>query len=263
MRAHIDEFIGRSPRRSVVVEVHEPVSASWSRNADTEHPAASLVKVPLVGALLVAMSEDETIAGIRVRPADLAATAYPTVRSAFAGSALTMPELAALAIVSSDNAAADLILEHLGPEPYERFLSDAGCLRTGTPPGFTDGCFDRLAEVRTTARDQISILGHVWSTDILRPLRRWMANNLYNSRLTARTEPPDVFAHKTGTLAGAVHDVGVLTTPRLRASVAVLASGEEDPVAVSYEMAELGRGLAAGLADMAEKAVMPAGTMNP
>ena len=70
-----------------------------------------------------------------------------------------------------------------------------------------------------------------------------MSNNLRNARLSYRIEPPAVFAHKTGTLNGAAHDVGMLTVPTSRVSLVVLTSGE-DPVDISSRMAKFGSDVA-------------------
>ena len=247
----VDAFTEGAPLRSVIVKLHKPFKTTWAANPDTEHPAASLLKIPLVGALLIAASEDKAMWNHRVHPDELEETCYPTVRAAFSGSTLTLPELSALAILTSDNAAASYILDFLGVEPYCRFLRVANCRSTGTPPGFTDEHFHILGEIKTTATDQINILEYVWNTECLRCLRLWMANNLHNTRLSARTEPPDIFAHKTGTLGGAVHDIGVLTTPQLQASIAVLTSAETDPVVTSSEIADLGHNLTRELKKLA------------
>ncbi len=246
----IEDFVEAGRLRSVIVQVHHPVALAWEANVDVEHPAASLLKIPLVGALLFANSEHEVSLDHRLRPDLLESTCYPTVRTAFSASTLTLLELSSLAILTSDNAAASYVLEFLGVEPYCRFLRAAGCENTGAPSGFGDEDLTLLREARTTATDQLRILRHVWNTDCLRPLRTWMANNLRNGRLSARIEPPAVFAHKTGTLEGVVHDVGVLTTPDLRASLVVLTSAEPDPVATSAQMADLGRDLSDELTRM-------------
>ena len=226
--------------RSVIVKVKEPVEVEWVINPETSHPAASLLKVPLVGALLKAGADGSVSLDESVRPDLLEPTCYPTVRAAFSGSTLTIAELAALAIITSDNAAASTILKYLSPKHYFRFLTDAGCDSTDAPQGFGDDSLEDLNRARTTAKDQLGILEHVWKTNSLSPLRNWMSNNIRNSRLSARIDPPATFAHKTGTLDGVAHDVGVLTTPQLHAVIVVLASDEQDSVATSAEMADLG-----------------------
>lgn len=253
MKIHqcIGAFVEGGSSRSIIVKLHAPFKATWKANPGTEHPAASLLKIPLVGSLLTAASENEAMSRHRVSPEGLDPTCYLTIRSAFSGSTLTLLELSALAILTSDNAAASYILNFLGVEPYRRFLKAANCENTDMPAGFTDENFVMLEEIKTTAIDQIRILEYIWTIDYLHPLREWMANNLYNTRLSARTEPPDVFAHKTGTLSGSVHDVGVLTTPQLQAFVAVLTSAEVDSVATSSIMANLGRDLTEELKNMA------------
>ena len=235
----------------MIVTLHHPAPLEWSTNPDVAHPAASLLKVPIVAGLLIAGSRHEIPLDQRVRPDQLGTTRYPTVRAGFSTSTITLRELAALAIVTSDNAAATHIFRILGTERYEQFLRSAGCDHTGTPDGFNDDQLGALARVLTTARDQTRILNSAWTRDCLAPLRVWMANNLRNARLSARTEPPDVFAHKTGTLAAAAHDAGILTTPTFRASVVALTSDEPDTVATSAEMADLGTELTVGLAEVA------------
>ena len=240
----IDTFVEGGPLRSVVVQVHEPVADVWAANPHTEHPAASLLKIPLVAGVLMSIEQHEISPNHRVRPDQIGRTAYPTVRAAFSASTITLLELSALAILTSDNAAATYILDLLGVDPYLRFMSEAGCDHTGIPPGFSDEHFALLREVNTTAADQNRILSYVWSNDQLKPLRIWMANNVLNTRLSARTEPPTVFAHKTGTLEGTLHDVGMLTYPGFQASLIVLTSNESDHIATTAQMADLGDRLA-------------------
>ena len=251
VRRMVDEFAS-APGRSVAVETDAPVRAGWSANADMEHTAGSLLKIPVVGAFLSEESQTPDRFARRVRPDMMRPTGYPSVRAAFSDSSLTMREIAALSIVCSDNAAASFILETAGAGAYRRFLADAGCAHTGTPPGFQDHQFAELAGCATTAADQMRILRHVWRTECCRPLRGWMANNLLNARLSARTEPPDLFAHKTGTLSGAVHDVGVLTTASgMEAFIVVLTSGNADSIDASHEIAGFGRDLARALGRLA------------
>ena len=243
----IDSFVEGGALRSVVVQVHEPVANVWTSNPYTEHPAASLLKIPLVAGLLMAIARQEISPDHPVRPDQIGETVYPTVRAAFSSSTITLLELSALAILTSDNAAATYILDQFGVDHYLRFLNEAGCHHTGIPPGFGDEHFALLREVKTTAADQSRILSCIWNTDQLKPLRRWMANNVLNARLSARTEPPSVFAHKTGTLEGILHDVGMLTHPGLRASLVVLTSNEMDPIVTTAQLADLGDRLASEL----------------
>ena len=66
----IDAFIEGAPRRSAIVKLHRPVKATWMANPDIEHPAASLLKIPLVGALLIAASESARSGWWRLTPPD-------------------------------------------------------------------------------------------------------------------------------------------------------------------------------------------------
>ena len=222
------------------MRLHEPFDQEWSANAASRHPAASLLKVPVVAAALIAGEEGRLSLDERIDPKTLGTTAYPTVRAAFGGSTLSLREVAALSIVTSDNGAASAVLAAVGDAAIKDFLESAGCRDTDPVPGFSDADFENLQGACTTAVDQYRILSQVWSSRSLAELRTWLTNNLRNARLSARIEPPRTFAHKTGTLCDVAHDVGMLSTPQCRASVIVLTSKEVDPTAVAYTMAGLG-----------------------
>ncbi|WP_420611061.1 serine hydrolase [Candidatus Poriferisodalis sp.] len=226
------------------MRLHEPFDQEWSANAELRHPAASLLKVPVVAAALIAGAEGRLSLDERIDPKMLETTVYPTIQAAFDGSTLSLREIAALSIVTSDNAAASAILDAVGDAAIKDFLERAGCRDTDPVPGFSDADFENLRGAYTTAVDQYRILTQVWSSRRLGDLRRWLTNNLRNTRLSARIEPPRTFAHKTGTLCDVAHDVGMLSTPQCRASVIVLTSKETDPTAVAYKMAGLGSQMA-------------------
>ena len=81
----------------------------------------------------------------------LHSTRYPTVLSVFSRPTVSLSEVAALSIVTSDNAAASCVLETVGVDAYLQFLESAGCENTGTPTGFSDEHFPSLSKVGTTA----------------------------------------------------------------------------------------------------------------
>lgn len=151
-----------------------------------------------------------------------------------------MGQLAALSVLTSDNAAAQKVLEVVGEGRVRVWLESVGCESTDVPVGFGDDQFGALRGCMTTGGDQIRVLRAVWGSHVYGPLRTWLRNNVRNTRLSWFAEPPVFWSHKTGSLAGVVHDVGVMSVPGSQVFVAVLVSGVVDSVAVSVEMAGFG-----------------------
>ena len=230
-----------------MVVLYEPYQAVYGRHVRQPHPAASLAKVPLVAAVLQAGDAERLDLDGLVRVADLDRTVAPNILEGLSGETLSVRSVAALAITTSSNPAASYLLRLVGQRQYRAVLTSAGCERTGTPIGFADTDFNALAACETTALDQSRILDYVWAHPAMGALQLWMANNVLNHRLSARLEYPDVMAHKTGTLAGAVHDIGMWTTPGVRASIVALTSTGTDSAEMSWRLTELWPAVAGAL----------------
>ena len=209
------------------------------------HPAASLLKLPVVGAFLAAAAHHALGDDLPTRITSLPDTDQPSVLAAFPDASLTLRQLAALAVVTSDNRAATRVLDAVGGVFYQRYLTAAGCTATDIPPGFDDDDLPSPAAAATTAEDQARILDYIWSTECCQqPLRTWMANNQRNNRLSARIAPPSLLPHKTGTLGRSIHDVGVLLAPDHRTTIVALCSEEPELTPTSLQLADLGSVLA-------------------
>ena len=237
-------FLGGDPGRAVLVADPSDGRILASGGDTLRPPAASLAKVPLVAAALVAAAEGQLDLATRVDPGRLTRTRYPSIHGAVT-TPLTLRELAALAIMVSDNAAAQVLCDHLDDAAWWGALTRLGFPDLPRPSGFTDEHLDATTQVRTTLGEQLAILRVVASDARLTPLLGWMGDNLRNNRVSRMIPPPTRFHHKTGTLDGVLHDVGLLVGTRGRLIVVALTERQLDPVGTEVAMGDLGIALAA------------------
>ncbi len=223
--AHI-EVLGRSDTRA-------------RHGDDVGYPAASLSKVPLAAAALLAGLDGTLDLSAPVPSSAWGSTIYPSVLGAL-HSDLTVGELVALSIVTSDNPAAQAVLERLPAGAWERAVTTLGCPQMAKPAGYGDDDFDGMHHQLTTVDEQVAVLTAIAARDELAPLYGWMGSSLLNQRVSAMVAPPVRFHHKTGSLDGVLHDVGILDTGTHRAVVVALTRDQADPVATQAAMVDLG-----------------------
>ena len=215
---------------------------SWRHGDDVTYPPASLSKVPLTATALLAAHDGLLDLGRRVGPDEFHCSQFPSVTTALT-TPLTLGELATLSIVLSDNPAAHVLLEAVGETLWARGVAMLGCPAMTLPVGYRDQDFDAMSTEATTVDEQVAVLRAVDRLAELAPLRAWMGSNLRNGRINAMVPPPHRFHHKTGSLDGCLHDVGILDVNGQTAMVVALTKDQSDPMATEAAMAELGRGL--------------------
>ncbi|WP_408899163.1 serine hydrolase [Nocardioides sp. R1-1] len=259
-------------------------------DADLVWPLASVVKLPIALVVYDAFERGELDPA---RAFDLdpdAATSGPTGVALFRHpSRVAAEDLLQLALAVSDNAATDVLLDHLGIDEVNRRITALGfpdiVLRHAmraiygtsgavaavglalTGGGRTPGgghVIDELDPSRAnvgTARVLVDLLARVWSDQVASPpacarLRSALGRQLVRHRLAVELVSDQVRVHsKTGTFLDLRHEVGVVEIggeqPQ-RVAVAVL-TRSAIPAAVQME-AELAIGHAARLAVQAVRA---------
>jgi len=235
----VAEFVAAAPGRAAHVEDLATGFVLGRAGADLRPPTASLAKLPLVAAALVAADAGQLDLTTRVDPHRLSRSQYPSIHGAIT-TPLTLGELAALAIVLSDNAAAQVVCEYVDPARWADALHVLGLADPGRPPGFTDDHFAELSGLRTDLDAQVAMLRSVATEPVLAPLLGWMGDNLRNTRVSRLIPPPSRFHHKTGTLDGVLHDVGVLRAGHHQLIVVTLTERQVDPVGTEDELTSFG-----------------------
>lgn len=205
-------------------------------------PAASLVKLFVVEALLVQMGA-ERVDQDAVAVATLGATIYPSVLAAKSqDDHLSWRELCALTLITSDNRTASFALEKVGLDAVNARVASLGLSHTSVQCSFEDEYLGAAARANiSTARDMGTALMHVWSRRAEFPytlISHWLLNNLRNDRLPARLPEDLGVMHKTGSLEGVVNDVGIVSAERPYA-LAVLMDEQEDRATAAIEISKL------------------------
>lgn len=214
-------------------------------NADEVYPAASTIKVPLlVLALQGAQDGHLSLDGRVILQAEDQVPGAGVLHELQPGLPLSWRDLLTLMIIVSDNTATNLVIGHLGTGAVNAWLDDLGVGdtrlvgRLQLPPGRQNEAQRRGERNRTTARDQVTLLGQLVRGELLDAAHTALAVDILGRQqyrdLLGRGLPhaPDgtpryALLSKSGELAGVHHDVGVLYTPRPLV-VALLSRGGED-----------------------------------
>lgn len=242
--------------RSVSVLALNGISFAFSSAADVRRPAASLIKLPIVMAVLEAASIGRIDLKVRVKRDSLGRSAYPTVMEVFDDHhAFSLAELCGLSLAVSDNLAATYLLELVGIPAVRDYLDNIGCHSTTVDVGFRDAMLPQLRHSNyTTARDVASMLLHIrdhaaLSTYMFPMLR----NGLMKSRIGLRLPEDLKIANKTGSLEGVVNDAGIVSDESLEVLFVFLSVDEHDTALTAIDVGnialEVWRGLGGRTAD--------------
>jgi len=236
----VGEFIGADPGRSVLVSGRGRTVAVA---ADVERPGASVNKLFVAIALVLAGSDGDVDPRATIAVDELAPTRYPTITSAFApGHRLSLTELAALMLATSDNRIADHLVRLLGHERITALARSLGCCETTVAAGFADAELGAPGRANvTSARDCATALAVIAADPRCDPLRPALRSSLFNTRILAALPDEIVVSHKTGTLAGVVNDVGIVHAPGGDLTLCFLADHQADPAGTAADIATCAR----------------------
>ncbi|HEY3366084.1 MAG TPA: serine hydrolase [Symbiobacteriaceae bacterium] len=185
--------------------------ATAAVSPDRQFPAASVAKVPIAMCLLHYVTTGSISLTDRVTYQSV--TDYEegsgTLRYAIKNEdSFTVDFLLDRMIVVSDNIARNMLERHLGSETVASYMLNLGVL----PPYYAPWPMmtDRGA---TIFLDRLDAFTAGISHDLTQLLIHLMASTVYNDRIPALLPPDVTAAHKVGTLANNVHDVGIIYAP--------------------------------------------------
>jgi beta-lactamase class A len=174
----------------------------------------------------------------RIAVRDTPPTRYCSVLKAFDEDAtFSLREALCLSLITSDNPLMVRLMDFTPFAAIQNALSDSGALDTVIAAGFTEEELGPANRVNvTTAADCVALLLAVTREPRYDFVRVALENNLRNTRIP-RLLPDDVIvAHKTGTLAGVVNDIGIVSGAHPFA-IAFLSDGQADPWATEHDIA--------------------------
>ncbi len=241
LREELTRFVAGDPGRSVAIEVLGAPRMRTDVAGDVARPAASLIKLlPAVALYQEAAQGRFDLETTRTtwRPGS---HAYPTALAAFTPDRLlTLRELCAFSLLTSDNSAAEYLRDLVGAGAVEAVRAELGLTHTKLVVGFSDDALAGNRANRTTAREVLRVLVHLDGTPGLSDLRRFLINNIRNNRLPARLDDDVPVLHKTGSLETVCHDAGIIYGRTHKIDVAYLCEDQTDVLRTSVEIADSG-----------------------
>ncbi|MFZ1109715.1 MAG: serine hydrolase [Rhodomicrobium sp.] len=209
-------------------------------NGDIQRPVASIMKVPLLMALYDMAASHEVDLSQKVKISNFTKTRYCSILTAFdPGTELTLREVAALSLITSDNPIAIYITGIVGFERVNSVLRRLGCdTRAVMAAGFTEDELGPKNRVnQASANDLILVFNEVLQNSRYEDLDKALANNLRNNRLPALLPDSAIVSHKTGSLNGVINNAGTVRDGEASFTLAVLTDDQADPLATTTEMA--------------------------
>jgi beta-lactamase class A len=231
----VGAFVRGAGSRRVLVESLRGPEVAVAVGPDEPMPAASLLKLPLAAAACTQLPLDRVVTRAEIR-----ASRYPSVLAAFDGAhQFTLRELCRLALVTSDNAAADFLLGLVGPDAVNALIADWGCAATRLTTGYSDDCLENGARTNvTSARDAATMIRRAATDPGVTDLATALANNLRGSRIPLRLTEETRTLNKTGTLEGVCNDAAVVLGAGSDLVAAFLCDAQPDVAATSIELGD-------------------------
>ncbi|MDT0232055.1 class A beta-lactamase [Curtobacterium sp. BRB10] len=208
-----------------------------AHRAGEQFAFASTVKVFIAAAVLDASSDADLATVVHYDRGDL--LEYAPVTSDHVDTGMTVRELVDAALRSSDNTAANLLVERLGgPDAVERWLRGIGDRTTSVDrvePDLNQGIpgdrRDTTTPERFAADLRTVLLGDALDAADRRVLREAMLGNTTgDATIRAGVDPSWRVADKTGTASyGVRNDIALVTPPGREPVVLVVMTSRADP----------------------------------
>ncbi|WP_375231883.1 class A beta-lactamase [Curtobacterium sp. MCPF17_003] len=249
----------RYDARLGVVAVDTGNGRTIAHRAGERFAFASTIKVFIAAAVLDASSDADLAAVVHYDRGDL--LEYAPVTSEHVDTGMTVRELIDAALRSSDNTAANLLVERLGgPDAVERWLRGVGDRTTHVDrvePDLNEATpgdrRDTTTPERFAADLRTVLLGDALDAADRRVLREAMLGNMTgDATIRAGVDPSWRVADKTGTASyGVRNDIAIVTPPGRAPIVLVVMTSRADPDAEPSDalVAAATRAAVAGLTD--------------
>lgn len=239
----IDAFCAMDSWRSVVFRVIGTDIVA-SRNSMIACPGASLLKTLIADCV----AHESIDLNVTVPVSSLHETIYPNILAAFdRDRTLTLGEVLALSIATSDNACADFLIERVGPVAINKRASCLGLTATALTDGFRDSDFATAYANPTSTNDMLRIMEHLYhhrTQDTAHELIwRALGNNIRNNRIPMLLPEGVQVAHKTGSLDGIGHDAAIITHGNTAIALIVMTAKEPHSIARDLAIADLAQSL--------------------
>ena len=217
-------FANQSGEISVVLQSKKATGLSIAINPSNQTPSASVIKVAIACA---AADQPGIDLSQMIDISSLDPTFYCSIMQAFDPSdQISLKAMIGLMLIVSDNPATTAVLDLIGMDTVNAWLTKNGLNQTNLQIGFDDASLGHpLRANLTTAQDCLNLLQLIDSQPQYAFIKHMLANNLRNERIPKQLPDHAVIAHKTGTLNGLVHDIAIIESPEAAYYLVVLADG--------------------------------------
>jgi beta-lactamase class A len=239
VRDILNDFVNGDAGRSVSFRTHSDVAAECSINGDTIRPAASVMKLPMIMAVFKKATLGKINLDERVPASTFSKTRYVSVLAAFdSKTALSIREISRLAIITSDNPLAVFLNSIIPFDEVNALLFDiCGDNQIVMKASFTEDELGSKNRVNTlTCISSLKLLSELRQNPIYEDILLAMRNNLRGNRIPAQLPESALVAHKTGSLAGVVNDIGFVEHGNVRFSVAFLTDNQADTLQTTNDI---------------------------
>jgi beta-lactamase class A len=186
-------------------------------------------------------STNSVALNMSVKREDIQTSRYPSILEVFdANHSFLLSELCGIMLATSDNPAAQYILDLVGISNVNAFLADRQCNDTRMVVGYRDyELSSPLARSNySSAHDMANLLSIAYSERRYNPLLKSLTNGLRKSRIPLRLPEDLPVANKTGTLDGVVDDAAIIYGNNYDLSITILADAEENEPLTENEIAD-------------------------
>ena len=236
----IDAFCGGDDGRGVALVFNRDRLDGIGCRQHQPRPAASVIKIATVMALYDRASEGNIDLDELVAVKKLGDTRYCSILKSFdPHRTLSVREIAALSLITSDNPATEYVLSRTSKDDIEQVFKSCGCSSHAVmTAGFSEAELGRPNRANVlTANDAVRLFAQLQSTSRYAPIVTFLENNLRNARIPALLDEDVVVAHKTGSLDGVVNDAGIVSRGATAFIVAFMCDRQTDPIATQNEIA--------------------------
>ena len=239
LKALSDAFVDRPGEIAIIAQSKRDPQLSVSINAGLAIPSASVLKAAIACTAADLAAQSKLDLNRTIAKGELDETFYCSILEAFdCTDRLSVKNLIGLMLIVSDNPATSAVLKFTGRDQVSQWLQQNGLEDTNLDIGFDDASLGAPLRVNlTSAKDCLTLLQLIDTDPTYDFVKRMLANNLRNERIPKRLPDDAVIAHKTGTLAGLVHDVAIVDSPAADYYLVVLADGLEDEAAFALDLA--------------------------
>ena len=229
LTSQLSELLAPATGLIALAARHVESGRVWRHRERDVLPSASLIKLPILATFWEEVERGRLDPAERVIvPADARVKGTGVLKALTPGLTPTWNDLATLMITVSDNVATNLVVDRLGMETIQAWITKAGLGDTRLERRMMDRAAMTAGRNNVTSASDIDALlfaiatGTCVSANASRQMRRALEAQQIQDRLARRLPADARVINKTGNFADVMHDAGIIMWPGGTLVIAVL-----------------------------------------